>query len=301
MTWLGKILTFVVMLAAVVGMYFTALAYVSRTNWKTEYEKLKDEFVKANAARTTEINLHQTDEDALKRLLINEQTRTANLKKELAEAVGANKIANSKVADLQNVIAKEDLDSDIKRTNLEGLQKEAAAVRERNIVLEDKTTGLVLDAENAKREMVRAQNEARLSRSIADDYAKKVEELALLVSDLKQGGGSLRGLLEKPPPPVLSNLRGEVERVDGDLVVLSIGVDAGLSKGSILDLSRLEGGGRYLGTVKVTELYPKQAIAVFRPARANVPFAQLRPEELPKKGDQVRPSESSVIGVVSPR
>jgi hypothetical protein len=301
MTWLGKILTFVVMLAAVMWMYFTVQAYATRTNWKTEYEKLKEASVKTAAAQAAEINLHQINEDALKRLLINEQTRTSNVRKELAEAVGANKIANNKVTDLQKAYDENDVKCTLLEASVDGANKEAAAVRERNIALEDKMTGLILAREDALREKVQALNEAKLQKSIAEENSKKVEELALQVSELKLSGGSLRGLLEKPPPPVLSNLRGEVERVAGDLVVLSIGVDAGLSKGSVLDLSRLEGGGRYLGTVKITELYPKQAIAVFTPARANVPFTQLRPEELPKKGDQVRPSESSVSRVISPR
>ncbi|HEV3386776.1 MAG TPA: SUMF1/EgtB/PvdO family nonheme iron enzyme [Gemmata sp.] len=82
------------------------------------------------------------------------------------------------------------------------------------------------------------------------------------------------------------NLRGEVERAQGDLVQLSTVVDAGLSKNTVLELWRNEGGWRYLGTVRVIDVYPKQAIAVFTPARA-IPFSQLRPEELPKKGDQV--------------
>jgi hypothetical protein len=90
---------------------------------------------------------------------------------------------------------------------------------------------------------------------------------------------------------VLSNLRGEVTDVADDLVTLSIGIDAGLAVGTTLDIYRTEGGPRYLGTVKITNalnLFPKQAIASFTPAR-NVPFERLRPEERPKKGDEVRP------------
>lgn len=296
MTWLGKILTFVVMLAAVVWMYFTVQAYATRTNWKVEYEKLKEASVKSAAAQTAVVNLHQTEEDALRRLLIIEQNRTTALKKELSDAQAANKSFINKVAEQQKVIDEGDVKCTFLQANLDGVTKEASAVRVRNTALEDKVTGLVLAAEEAKREMIRAQNEAKLAKAIADENGKKVEELALQLSEYKQsGGGNLLRQLEKPPPPVLSNLRGEVERVQGDLVELSIGIDAGLSKGSVLDLSRLQDGGQYLGTVRVTELYPKQAIAVFTPKRSNVPFNQLRPEELPKKGDQVRPPEATLI------
>ena len=39
MTWLGKILTIVVMLGAVVWAYFTVQSYVTRVNWKNELER----------------------------------------------------------------------------------------------------------------------------------------------------------------------------------------------------------------------------------------------------------------------
>ena len=39
MTWLGKILTFVVMVGTVVWGYLTVQAYATRVNWKTELER----------------------------------------------------------------------------------------------------------------------------------------------------------------------------------------------------------------------------------------------------------------------
>ena len=73
----------------------------------------------------------------------------------------------------------------------------------------------------------------------------------------------------------------------GDFVHISIGIDAGLEPGSRLDVYRESGGGQYLGTLVVTKaLYPKEAVAQFRPSRP-VAISQLRPDELPRKGDTV--------------
>jgi hypothetical protein len=94
-----------------------------------------------------------------------------------------------------------------------------------------------------------------------------------------------------PAPAIPPNLRGEVTQVAGDLLALNIGTDAGLGVGSVLDINRLDGEGRYLGTVKVTSalnLFPKKAFATFIPAR-NVPLDRMKPEDLPRKGDEVRP------------
>jgi hypothetical protein len=295
MTWLGKILTFVVMLAAIIWMYFSVQAYATRTNWKTEYETAKANEKAATAAHTAEINRSRANEDALKRLLVNEQVRTENLQKQIDALAEAN-TKNVKEAKIQqDTLKANEVELMKNRANLATTNNQMDTIRARNTFLEDQTTRLVLDTEKAKQEMVRAQNQAKLNSAIAEDYAKKIDELQAKLSEMRLGP-NLRAQLEKPPPPLLSNLRGEVERVEGLLVVLSIGADAGLSKGSVLDLSRLEGGGRYLGTVKVMDLYSKQAVAQFTPARANVATELLRPEELPKKGDQVRPQESSIVG-----
>ena len=56
--------------------------------------------------------------------------------------------------------------------------------------------------------------------------------------------------------------------VKDDLVTLGIGIDAGLA-GKVwfsMFTARTEGGGRYLGTIAVTEaLYPKTAVVKFKP------------------------------------
>ncbi len=177
---------------------------------------------------------------------------------------------------------------------------EVAGVRKRNYFLEDDRNNLVIAAETARREAVTARNSERLAQSIASDNAKKVEDLIVRVSELKTGGGAsgsgvLRAI-DKPPPAILPNLRGQVNDVLGDLVTVSVGIDAGLGVGTTFDVYRTEGegGARYLGKVKVTSafnLYPKQAVMTFLPAR-NVPFSQLTPAELPRKGDLVKPLDA---------
>ena len=130
-----------------------------------------------------------------------------------------------------------------------------------------------------------------MARAIADENARKIETLAAQVTELRLTGGSgtasvLRSI-ERQPSPLPDNIRGSVQEVAGDFVRISIGIDAGLEPGSRLDIYRTDGGGQYLGTLVVTRsLYPKEAVAEFKPKRS-VPVAQLRPDELPRKGDTV--------------
>jgi hypothetical protein len=294
MTWLGKILTIVIFVGALVWAYFTIQSHVLATNWKVERDRYKAAYDEARAKRQDDTNRHLAAEDILRRQVAYEQTKNAALSKTIETlSAGAKKGAADFLA-LQGEFDKGDINAVKHQGNITTLNSELNAVRERNYFLEDNSVKQAIATEEAKADAVRAQNSEKLAQQIAADNAKRAEALQQRVDDLRAGGGpgGRGGLqLDRPPAPVLANLRGEVTSVAGDLVTVTVGIDAGLSVGTVLELYRIEGGGRYLGTVKVTDafnLYAKQAVMKFNPASGK-PLAQLRPEELPRKGDLVRP------------
>lgn len=295
MTWLGKILTVLVMIGAVVTAYLTAQAYVTRVNWKADRDRYKSAYEKAVAALDAELRRSQVREDLLLRQLAAERKTSQDLARQVKALTDSADKAVDEFKTLQKAYEEGDVKAVQIQANVDRTLKELDTVRARNGKLEDQIVRLVLDIEAARRDKVRAENAAKLAQAIAEDNARKVEELAARVAELRATGGSTTaGILrqiDKPPPPVLENLRGQVNRVLGDQLEISIGLDAGLAPGTVLDLYRLEGGGRYLGTVKVTSaanLFPKQAIVTFTPARGNVPLDRLSPAELPRRGDEVR-------------
>jgi hypothetical protein len=299
MTWLGKILTIVVMLGALVWAYLTIQAFVLRTNWKVERDKYKAAYEEAKAKRQDDYNRYLAGEEALRRQLAYAEARGEGLNaqvKNLSKTAGESAVATAK---LQTIFDTSDVAAKQAQANAQGAISEAKAVRTRNIEIEDKAQALILAAENAKGEATLARNAQKLAEAIAGDSAKRIEELTNRVGELRAGGASggvspgVLGQLNKPPPPVLPNLRGEVTDVSGDLLTISIGIDAGLAVGTVLDIYRVEGGGRYLGTVRVTDafnLYAKQAVVKFTPA-SRLPLERLSATDLPKKGDLVRPPE----------
>lgn len=299
MTWFGKILAFVVFVGALVWMYFTTQAFVTRTNWKKRSDDWESAYKAAVAARQAEFDRYAAKETALKSLYGVEQKRATDYEKISKEASDAVAKTAGDMRKMQDAYAKGDVDATKLQAIVDSNLKELDTVRKRNTDLETVAVALVVETENAKKEEVKAKNAARLALAIADDNAKKVEELVARVNELKQSGGSgtasvLRNI-NKPPPPVLANLRGEVTDVAGELLTVSVGIDAGMAIGTVLDVYRTEGGGQYIGTVKVTSalnLFPKQAIVTFTPRRGNVPLDRLPIGELPKKGDQVRPPEA---------
>jgi hypothetical protein len=299
MTWLGKILTFVVLIASVVWMYFSVNAFVTRTNWKTRSEGLEARLKESEGARVAEYRRNQAGETSLKGLLTTQQERADSLVKQNKTLSDNLAKTDADFKKLQEDYFKGDVNAKLWEAEKDSHLKEVEIVRSRNKTLEDTAVALRLEVENSKKEEVRAKNQAKLAAAIADDYSKKVEDLMAKNNELRASGGSGRATvlksIEKPPPPVLGNLRGEVLDVAGDLLTVSVGIDSGMAVGTVLDLYRLDGGGKYLGTVKVTSslgLYPKKAIVTFTPSRRDIPLDRLPVSDLPKKGDQVRPPEA---------
>src|SRR5262249_50836410 len=56
------------------------------------------------------------------------------------------------------------------------------------------------------------------------------------------------------------DLRGEVRQVDGNLVKISLGSDAGLAKGQTMEVFRLGATPRYIGRVRIVEVTPTHAV-----------------------------------------
>jgi len=297
MTWLGKILTIVIFIGALVWGYLTIQSHVLATNWKFERDRYKAAYDEARAKRQDDSNRHLAAEDILRRQIAIERARNDSLSKTIETLSSAAKKEAANFVALQNEFDKGDVNAVKHQANIQTLNAELTAVRERNYSLEDKSVQQAIATEEAKAEMVRAQNSEKLAQQIAADNAQRAENLQVRVDELRaqgSGGGTGSGVLNRldpKPAPVLPNLRGRVEDVAGDLVTISVGIDAGVGVGTVLELYRTEGGGRYLGTVKVTDafnLYAKKAVAKFPPASGQA-LARLRPEELPRKDDLIRP------------
>src|SRR6186997_1428344 len=101
MTWLGKILTFLIFLGALVWAYFTVQTFVLRTNWKTEADNYKKAYNEARQKREDDVKRYYVAEDALRRQLAIEQARNDSQGKTI-ETLSANaKKANVDFTKLQ--------------------------------------------------------------------------------------------------------------------------------------------------------------------------------------------------------
>lgn len=113
------------------------------------------------------------------------------------------------------------------------------------------------EAQKAKALTLAIENQALRERN-----EKLVEQLRALKPDPD------RPLIPREPPTTpAKDIRGKVTAVAADgLARISVGSDAGVEVGNVLQVYRVTPAPSYLGTLKVTEVKPKEAVGRFTPA-----------------------------------
>jgi hypothetical protein len=291
MTWIGKILAVFVLIVGVAAMWFMAQVFVTRNNWKNDRDNWAKLYKEAESARQAELSTFAKDKDALERQLVAEQSKSKGLGEQVAKLRGSNEAVAAENIRLAKTIKDNDVTAVDLQANYQASTDEARKLRERSGVQEKQIQQLTISAENSNRDRQAAENRAKQAESDKLLADARVESLTAQISELKATGGnasaSVLNSFNKPPAPLPDGVRGTVTAYKDDYVALSIGIDAGLTNGATLDIFRSDGGGQYLGTVVVERVYPKEAVAKFKPADVRRSTAKLRADELPKVGDTV--------------
>lgn len=290
MTWLGKILAVCAMVLALVWMWFTATVYVTRTNWKARSDQYQKAYEEAKAAREGEYRVYLAKEDALAKQVAAAEGKAAGLDRRLAELTKANADYTGQITALNATIKDTDVSKAVSlQAGLQAAQSELDAVRKRSGELEVERVRLTVLKEEAEKAKLAAEIAMRQSQAQLLLAQSLTEDLRAQLADARSPGGATARLLGGPQPsPVPQGFRGTVEAVgaDGGGLVLSVGADAGLSVGAEVDVYRTGTGAKYLGKAVVTRVEPKMSAATFRPASGR-PVSQLRPDERPRKDDEV--------------
>ncbi len=291
MTWLGKILSVFVLILGLAAMWFITTVFVARTNWKNDRDAWQKLYKEAETARTSEINTYRTEKDALERQLAAAQTQSKGLTDQVAKLKGSNDLVVEENKRMAKIIKDADPIGNELQALLQALTDEVKKTRDRNVLLEKERVDLVTAKENALKDRQNFENQAKQATSDKLVAEGKVESLNTQVAELRASGGDQSKLLlnsfGKPAAPLPDGIRGTVTAYKDGYVSISIGIDAGLTQGAVLDVFRSEGGGQYLGTIVIERVYPKEAVATFKPADARRTIGKLRAEELPKVGDTV--------------
>lgn len=282
MTAVGKILVFLNLVFSLVVGGFVVFAYIARTHWVEEYKKLEGQnTVLAASARTYQGEVVKAREDADAQIA-KIKAELNNAQKDLAVAADTNAQLRD---ELSKARAKSGQDTTLATrytTEVEKRQEDVAKLR--TTLSEEQQKNNELVKKNA--ELVSETTVAQIERRATQDLANRVEkELQRLQKDMirmrANGGASVTaraGGKNPPPDPV----EGLVKNTDpSGLMTLTIGSDAGLTKGHTLELFRLDPSrpleSKYLGTVRILEADAHQAVAQ--------PISRLK--AAPQAGDRV--------------
>jgi myosin heavy subunit len=266
MTAVGKILVFLNLVFSLVVGGFVAFTYVARTHWVAEYKKLEAaNQVLAADARTYQSELDKARQDAAAQLA----KKDAELKNSQQDLDAANRVvaqlrddltkANSRSRQFENQTTIYTGEVSKRQDDVAQLRETLSRERQNNNVLAKQNAELRDQATVAQieRRSVQDQN-GRLEKLLQQAYKDMARMRANGgTSTIARAGG-------KNPPP--ENVEGLVKTTDSSgLMTLTIGSDAGLTKGHTLELFRLNPASpsqsKYLGTVRIVEAEAHQSVA----------------------------------------
>jgi hypothetical protein len=283
MTVVGKILVFLNLLFSLAVGAFAVMDYTARTHWATKYDALSKRYQVAAASgkayQEDAVRLGKERQDlneVLNRVAGKEleikgpedvdraAKRAAQVIRDRGKAVDDLK---AQVANLQTQLAAQKKQVAAFGTTATSTQEEnkrrQVDVEKIRVILKaetDKNIELVKEKNELRDRAIAAEIQAKSLRDMNNRLEAQLQDMARDVARLKAttggGGGAVaRGV--NPPP---ENVEGLVRRVDGNLVTITIGSDAGLVRGNTMEVFRLGQNPKYLGRIKIVEVTPTQAV-----------------------------------------
>lgn len=282
MNTIGKILVVLNFLFAIIVGVLLVFDFATRNKWKEAYDNLEREArIHVNASGNTKKSLSQIVEDYK-----NAQQKYVDLQKEKEDLEVRAKVAEDKynldVEDYKNKLKEKDITLAAAAAAKQRLTEEIEAI---NKTLKDREMSIA-----AQEKSIRSlQNEALTQRQLAMARQTQNENLIEQLRDVSRKLAQLEGginpdadVIRNPnaPNPPAVNVKGKIEKVDGDLVQINLGTDHGVNKNNTLDVFRTTPTAKYIGMIRIIDATPHKSVARIVPVGA-----QARPQV--KEGDQV--------------
>jgi len=259
MTAVGKILVFVNLVFSLVVAALVVTIYMSQTRWAAElkkseannqvlvasnraYEEQMQQVAAAADAKVAEANARtkKAEGELAGQLAVNNQLRTEVVQLKTRGTAGEALTSASQVEATRRQADTEKLRETLKKETDENarLVNESNKMRERAVAAEIQFTAL-------------KEINGRLEKSLQD----QARDLARVKANLGGSAVARGGANAKNPPP--ENVEGLIKQTDpSGLVTITIGTDAGVTKGNTMEVFRLAAvpsQSKYLGTIRIIE------------------------------------------------
>jgi hypothetical protein len=264
MTILGKILVIVNLVFALVTGFLIVTVFVTRTNWRDGYDKLRKRYdiAEANARIFSEEsketkNTAETELKKVKADLETKEKQVVDLEKEKTDNRAEFKsveqrisLANANTKALTEEISRRKQEIDNLKTAMGEKDQRVADLEQQNKQYRD----------NAISAEIQYKTEHERNLNLLQQNAELTKEL-----ERRPGVGGAAGAISttsaKHPPQ--EDVQGVVLETDTKhgLITISIGTDAGVVKGNTLEVYRFKPRPEYVGTVTVIDANPHEAVA----------------------------------------
>lgn len=263
MTFLGKILAFLNLALSIAVAGFILATYASRANWHAAYESMKkQEEVSRRDAEAFKAEMVQAQSERLKSEKAVEEHR-ALAKKEKDALDGritdlSEKLKQAGEENAKHVASQTAAGEELNRRAKEvDYLKRLIGERDQDLARQKKQ---VVDMQAM---MVEATINYRAERERNERLLQENERLTKDNRQMQQvaSSTSLRREAPKKNPPA-EDIEGRVKATDpSGYIKVSVGSDAGLSKGNTLEVYRLKPEPAYLGTIQIVQVSPSEAVA----------------------------------------
>ncbi len=264
MTTLGKILVFVNLVLSLFIMALIVSTYIGRTDWQRAHkEVLADRDVAKQNAQAA-INQAAQADAQIAQLNQQVQKEQANLVQAEANAKAQSERADTQLGLKQQQVDQLNINLTTARQELQGSQKEKEYLRDRVAGLDKELNQANLHVQESDNARVDAEinlrkTQDRNERLLAENERLSKEVQTVKLTSVNAATGANGG---KRRPPA-EDVEGVVKSTDSQsgYITVSIGSDAGLSKGDTLEVYRLKPEASYLGTIEIIAVRADQAVA----------------------------------------
>jgi len=293
MTTVGKILVFLNLVFSLVVGAFAMLTFTARTHWAHKYEDLKKSYTVLSAsARTYESEANRLTgerEDLNKRLYeygrkdlqLNPKNKDDEVKQETARAARAaidllkerdkqivelqekNNTVTRKLEALERSVVGYKAGTKIAQEDVKSRQADVEKLRDTLRLEVKRNNDLVRDINDYRDRAVAAEITSKSLRERNNSLEEQLQDLARDLARIRSApssGGGGTGIARRAGNPPPDDVEGLVRRAEGNLVTLSIGSDAGLTKGQTLEVFRFGAAPRYIGRIKIVDVEAHQAV-----------------------------------------
>lgn len=269
MTVLGKILVFVNLIFSLLVGALVVAVYVARTNYAVELNKARDQIASLAASRDQAFAARDRTQAELDAAVQKARADLQALDTQLkANAALADQLA-AQLADEKKKVAQFAANNKGAIVDVERRQVDVERMRATLKTEMDKNTELVKLNNTLREQTTSAEIQAKALKERSDRLEVALQDMARDMAKIKQstGGTSSSALAsgraaENPPT---DSVEGLIKVADGSgLVKISIGSDAGLTKGHTLHVYRLSpvpSQSKYLGKIRILDVTSNEAVA----------------------------------------